>query len=535
MQVLPASTPSPTLPHPPHHTPRPSGDEELEDGGIEVVLESTQAGGASEAAPSGSEQQQPLQPRAAPAAAAQPQQQPQQQQTKKAAGRRVAFQAPAADGEDGGAATPQAPRSAGGDSGSEGGGTPYDGVLAMLRQGPLAASSPRSFPRPRSSSLLTSAGRTPGPGLAFGASPSPMPPSGGSEFGGGLRGGYLGSRLGPQGASATPSTGIRTAYTARSNSRFSRTPVHMQPLAAGVPGGSGGAANPTSRFGLAAAAAAAGAGVASREAGNGTAAGPALLSPAPLAWTPMRSNQATGMKAAPVGSGGKRKAASTSPDAGVLVWAAELVAGQGVSELGLPMQAWPCVAWHWLLHSTVARCAHPPAGEAGNISLLDAQRRIRQKSEPAGAEAGAASAERRAWRAGRTPFVKGGGLSRFGAALQPALAQERSASPVVQAGAAAAGAAAPLGPASASKATTDTARRILATLDALDKVVASSPPGGAAAAVAAAMGEEQQEAQAAPSPPPTDSLGFAGAARAVPPDACTLRVAHHCCCCASCP
>lgn len=61
--------------------------------------------------------------------------------------------------------------------------------------------------------------------------------------------------------------------------------------------------------------------------------------------------------------------------------------------------------------------------------------------------------------------------------------------------------------AAGSKATTDTARRILATLDALDKVVAASPPGGAAAA---ALGSAQLE-QAAPSPPPTDSLGFAGA------------------------
>lgn len=57
-----------------------------------------------------------------------------------------------------------------------------------------------------------------------------------------------------------------------------------------------------------------------------------------------------------------------------------------------------------------------------------------------------------------------------------------------------------------SKATTDTARRILATLDALDRVVAASPPGSAAAA---ALGAVQQE-QPAPSPPPTESLGFAG-------------------------
>lgn len=144
----------------------------------------------------------------------------------------------------------------------------------------------------------------------------------------------------------------------------------------------------------------------------------------------------------------------------------------------------------------------PAAGNGGNISLLDAQRRIRQKAEPTAAgEAGAApgSADRRSWRAGRTPFVKGAGLSRFGAAQQ----QERSVSPALP------GVEAPTAaPAAGSKATTDTARRILATLDALDKVVAASPPGGAAAAVAAAMGEPEKPSAA--SPPPTDSLGFAG-------------------------
>lgn len=223
----------------------------------------------------------------------------------------MAFQSPVGEEADG-AATPPPQRAAPGeDSGSEPGGTPYDNVLALLRQGPLAANSPRSFPRPRSSSLLTAgAGRTPGPGLAFGASPVPAPPSGGSDLGGGAgrRGGYAGSRLGPgAGASGTPSTGIRTGLAARSGSRFTRTPVHMQPLAAGVPGGSGGAAGAggTSRFGLAAAAAAA-----AGEAG-GSGAGTGLLSPAPLAWTPMRSN--LGAQAL---SGGKRKAESASPDAG---------------------------------------------------------------------------------------------------------------------------------------------------------------------------------------------------------------------------
>lgn len=415
-------------------------------------------GGASPAGKQPAHPAQLLQPRALPAAALHPPK-PAAQRAAKPQGRRVAFQPPAAeqDGEEA-AATPQPHRGAADGEGSEGGGTPYDGVLAMLRQGPMAAAggTPRSFPRPRSSSLLTAgAGRTPGPGLGFGgasASPSPLPPSGASEFGGSRRGGFVGSRLGPQGGSATPSTGLRTTYTARSGSRFSRTPVHMQPLAAGVPGGSGGAAAPTSRFGLAAAAAA-GAG----DAASAGAPGASLLSPAPLAWTPMRGSFTGGAAAV---SGGKRKAESASPD----------------------------------------------GGEGASISLLDAQRRIRQKPEPAG------EGERRQWRAGRTPFVKGpGGLSRLGSGLQQ-LQHERSASPAALPAAAAGGGAASVSPAAAAgtKATTDTARRILATLDALDKVVAASPPGGAAAAVAAAMGEGAQEEPAAASPPPTDSLGFAG-------------------------
>lgn len=287
-------------------------------------MEDAQDGRTAGAANGASQPPRALQPRVAATAPKQQRQLQQQQQPKpaKPAGRRVAFQSPAGDeGEAGNAATPQAPPRAGSEAPSEGGGTPYDDVLAMLRQGPLAAASPRSFPRPRSSSLLTAgAGRTPGPGLAFGGgasiTPSPAPPSAGSE----LR--TARSRLGPGGLSATPSTGMRSTYTARSNSRFSRTPVHMQPLAAGVQGGSGGAGGgagaATSRFGLAAAAAAAGAGVAAS--GSGAA---GLLSPAPLAWTPMRSNQATALRGAPAGgpaSGAKRKAESASPDAGA--WAA---------------------------------------------------------------------------------------------------------------------------------------------------------------------------------------------------------------------
>lgn len=219
------------------------------------------------------------------------------------AGRRVAFQSPAAEPEDGDAATPE-PQRPGLGQGADGASTPYDDVLAMLRQGPLAAQSPRSFPRPRASSLLTTgAGRTPGPALAPSASPSPAAADPGSR-----RLGFAGSRLGPAAGAAggsTPASGLRPSLAARSASRFSRTPVHMQPLAAGGVGGSGGATG-TSRFGLAAAAAAATSG----EGGL-----PGGLSPAPLAWTPMRSNLAAGGRGGPV-SGAKRKAESASPAAG---------------------------------------------------------------------------------------------------------------------------------------------------------------------------------------------------------------------------
>jgi hypothetical protein len=81
---------------------------------------------------------------------------------------------------------------------------------------------------------------------------------------------------------------------------------------------------------------------------------------------------------------------------------------------------------------------------------------------------------------------------------------------LLPAGLAPAAAATPAATGSGSKATTDTARRILATLDALDKVVAGSPASAKAAAVAAALGEAQPGEGPAASPPPTDSLGFAG-------------------------
>lgn len=249
------------------------------------------------------DQQPPGRPQPAPAPAASP----------KRAPRRVAFaELPPPEPEADAAATPQRAPNAGDDDASDGGGTPYDGVLAMLRQGPLAANSPRSFPRPRAASLLTAgAGRTPGPGGApMAASPSPLPSGGSGQPSAepsARRGtGYARSRLGLGAASGTPSTGLRSSYTARSASRFSlsHTPMHMQPLAVGGPAGSGGAPG-ASRFGLAAAAAAAGG-------ADGEPSGPAPLpSPAPLAWTPMRGNMAAGSQ--PPMSGANRKAESASP------------------------------------------------------------------------------------------------------------------------------------------------------------------------------------------------------------------------------
>lgn len=342
-------------------------------------------------------------------------------------GRRVAFQSPAVP-EDGDAATPEPQRPGIGQGSADGAATPYDDVLSMLRHGPLAAQSPRSFPRPRSSSLLTAAaGRTPGLALAPSASPSPAAADPSSR-----RLGLAGSRLGPAGGAgggATPLSGIRPSFSARSASRFSRTPVHMQPLAAGGPGGSGG----TSRFGLAAAAAAAAPG--EGDAARG-------LSPAPLAWTPMRSHLAAGGRGGPV-SGAKRKAEPASPSQGgrrllACLRSAHATSCQGLHRVhpGCPC-APACTAAG--LHRALGPCTHTtlPSGapgpelgcvllrllagedQSGNISLLDAQRRIRQRAEPAANGAGAAAGgDRRSWRAGRTPFhAKGTGLSRFGAAL----------------------------------------------------------------------------------------------------------------------
>lgn len=62
------------------------------------------------------------------------------------------------------------------------------------------------------------------------------------------------------------------------------------------------------------------------------------------------------------------------------------------------------------------------------------------------------------------------------------------------------------------KGTTDTARRILATLESLDQAVAKGDAGAAVGLTQQQYPQQQQEPPAASAPPPpTDSLGFAGA------------------------
>ena len=207
-------------------------------------------------------------------------------------------------------------------------GTPYDNVLAMLRQGPLSMNSPRFTFRPRSASqpalgsALRSAGAggaaasSPAPSSQFAPSPSPPlfsagrtpgPPGrtpgvdlqqrrlGTSRF---APGGGGPAAAGAAGAAATPG-GLRPGggFGGRTGSRvqFARTPLAAGAAKAGAAGPSAAAAAPASapRFS------------ALPPAQDG--AGAAGLSPAPLAWTPMRSN-AVALKA-----GGKRKADSESP------------------------------------------------------------------------------------------------------------------------------------------------------------------------------------------------------------------------------
>jgi hypothetical protein len=181
---------------------------------------------------------------------------------------------------------------------------------------------------------------------------------------------------------------------------------------------------------------------------------------------------------------------------------------------------------HFFASDWIDNAGHALSAGA-TISLLDAQRRTRQRADPSQQQQqGPGSAERRSWRAGRTPF-HAGAASRFGRTqglLQAGAVteqQQAAASPLIlpsglSSGLSASALAAGPGPAVAGerpKGTTDTARRILATLESLDQAVAKGAGAGAAAAAAgtgSAAQEQPSVAAAAPPPPPTDSLGFAG-------------------------
>ncbi len=167
-------------------------------------------------------------------------------------------------------------------------------------------------------------------------------------------------------------------------------------------------------------------------------------SPAPLAWTPMRSTPASlGSRQNMPGSRKRR--------------AEEDLSTPGTHDI-----------------------------DNGGISLLDMQRRRRFKpSDDPG------STGRRSWRAGRTPFMpKTAGLSR----LRPGLVQADAEKDTP--------AAARVLHVDSPKPTSDTARRILATLDSMEESIKKSreslsPLNG------------QYALTAKPSPPPVSSLGGA--------------------------
>lgn len=157
------------------------------------------------------------------------------------------------------------------------------------------------------------------------------------------------------------------------------------------------------------------------------------------------------------------------------------------------------------------------------VSILDAQRRTRQRVDASPAP----SLDRSAWRAGRTPFQPAlsrmGGAGRLQVQLGEGLLAPPVGRPITAPPAGVGGRASALG-GPAPKSTTETARRILATLDALDQAAA----GGAAGPLADEGGgggpRAGREQAPAASPPPTDSLGFAGAAAA-----CRLLCSAGCC------
>lgn len=410
--------------------------------------------------------------------------------------------------------------------------TPYDNILGMLRNGPLNKDGPRSFARPRSRQepspspavAITDAAEAvvvvsdahddeddngkagrgdsrrasepivimhhnpafdrrdatrvdaetpgstlPGPGPGPSAQPSQQRQLFGAysagrrtRFAGGHRRVYAGSRLGPYGGGFGAATSYGTSVfglTGRGAAAPAVVPQTVPSVAATITASSTG-----------------------EQIGRGTS---TFVSPA---WTPMSSITPLRPMSAAVGE--KRKAEEDAALAG----------------------------------STA------PSSSLGSISLLDAQRRIRQKSEPA------MSAGRRSWRAGFTPYKissatkiprygtdMGGGVStvdrrRVGMS-GTGIGRGLETTPVFSFGGAARPASLsppPLGgmPASSlsgsalrgdggrvpgSKPTTDTARKILESLDRLDEAMRPRKSPG--------EGRTPGSTPAPPVAPPAESLG----------------------------
>jgi len=366
-------------------------------------------------------------------------------------------------------------------------------ALAAETESHRAASAPVMLPNP---AFGAGEGTSPLPAFNFG-SPAAVPGHNGGTGGAGKRRGegfgqrrYAASRLGPYGAgAAAPGSGLRggarlplggnTAAAATANGSASGTGGYVfRRFATGAGAGGPSSAGPTLQNrvnqpnGLPAGA------------GGGSSAGPtyrlgAGASSTPLAWTPMRATPGSAFCSRDGGPapGSKRKAEDTQH------------------------------------HNTPLTEDHH-----GNVSILDAQRRLRQRSET-----GTISADRRSWRAGRTPYQPragsafgvsgGGGLGTHGVRTRPA-----SISPAPTFGGFAG--TTPLGMATisvpqhqptsidggvglsspGSKPITDTARKILETLNDLDQTMKKTRGAGAGSPGTA-------DDKVAPSPPPTETLG----------------------------
>jgi len=296
--------------------------------------------------------------------------------------------------------------------------TPFDTVLQMLRRGPLHSSSRVEFPMPRTkdereTSAVAMSKEPNGPERAMAVNPvfassqgdvisSPLVHK---PFGGGAMGAspaapqptataslprgsgrqednttqrrYVASRLGPGGGGGSALRAGRVVPPAGGLgfTRFAKSAATTTP----APAGTGTEFGAGLRQGFLA-----GAPEVPGLRGRGTPA-----PPPPLTWTPMRSTPGSTAAAARLSTGMKRKAADSET---------------------------------------------PQAGAGGSISILDAQRRIRQRSESTSAP----STDRKSWRAGRTPFYSqpsrfgktSATLSRGGRPVSASLSRPASLSPV---------------------------------------------------------------------------------------------------------